>query len=81
MPMQSAKKIIPNSKYGLCKTLTPNKGRLVNTNGSTAQCMAQATEAAMPKLSQDGFIIAVYKMQRYCKIILQISKYKQCKYR
>ena len=32
--------------------LTPNSGKLVMNNGTTAQCMAQATDAAIPKASQ-----------------------------
>lgn len=77
MPMPMAKNIIPNSKYALCRILKPSNGRLVKISGSTAQCMAQTTEAAMPKLSHDGFINAIYKLQRHCKIALQDCKYKQ----
>jgi len=32
--------------------LTPKSGRLVMNNGTTAQWMAQATDAAIPKASQ-----------------------------
>lgn len=44
--------IIPISKDKLLMMLTPNKGRLVSTNGNKAQCMAQATEVATPSASQ-----------------------------
>lgn len=49
--MANARTIINISKLTLLMMFTPNKGRLESTSGSTAQCIAQATEAAIPKAS------------------------------
>jgi hypothetical protein len=35
--------------------LMPKSGRLVSTNGSMAQCIAHASEVAMPNPSQFSF--------------------------
>ena len=41
-----------HSKKRLWIIFTPNKERLVSTNGKIAQCMAQASEVAIPNPSQ-----------------------------
>ncbi len=43
---------MPHSKKELWIMLMPKIGKLLITNGSRAQWMAQATEVAMPKASQ-----------------------------
>jgi len=52
MPMNSAKMIMPHSTQALAKKPKPISGRLVNTNGTIAQWMAQSVEAVMPILSR-----------------------------
>ena len=50
----------------------PNKGKLVRTNGSNAQWMAQAIEVAIPSASQLIFKFMKDKantMQQCCKIL------------
>ncbi len=42
----------------------PNKGRLVATKGSMAQCIAQTTEVVIPRASQ-----FIFKFMRIAKII------------
>jgi hypothetical protein len=49
--MANANPIINISKFALLMMLTPNNGKLDNNRGSTAQWIAQATEAAIPKAS------------------------------
>jgi hypothetical protein len=39
------------SNHVLLMMLIPSTGRLVNTSGKSAQWMAQATEAAIPRAS------------------------------
>lgn len=51
MPIAAANKIIPNSKAVFLMMLIPKMGRLVITSGNTAQCIAQAIEAAIPRAS------------------------------
>ncbi len=43
---------MPYSKDRFSIILTPNSGKLLKNKGNTAQCMAQATEAVIPKASQ-----------------------------
>jgi hypothetical protein len=47
-----ARNTIPVSKAMLCIILTPNKGKLDKNKGNTAQCIAQAIEAVIPRASQ-----------------------------
>jgi hypothetical protein len=49
--MPIARRIINISNQKLLMMLIPRMGRLVMIKGSTAQCIAQATEAAIPKVS------------------------------
>ena len=44
--------IINHSKSLLCRILIPNKGRLVSIKGKMAQCIAHASEVAIPNPSQ-----------------------------
>lgn len=50
--MAKARTTIKISKARFSITLIPKTGRLVKINGSSAQCIAQAREVAMPKVSQ-----------------------------
>jgi|GEM_PF-3355644 len=62
MPIAAASNIIPYSKIGLSIIFIPNMGKLLTISGSTAQCMAQATEAVTPKASQ-LILKAMYKIE------------------
>lgn len=44
--------IIEYSNTGLSIILIPKSGKLDNTKGNKAQCMAQATDAVIPNASQ-----------------------------
>lgn len=63
---------MPTSKARFSIILIPNNGRLLINKGSMAQCMAQASEAPIPKASQLILIftkgIKVSKKQHCCKI-------------
>jgi hypothetical protein len=50
--MINASAIIINSKPWFSIILIPKRGKLLKISGSTAQCMAHATDAAIPKASQ-----------------------------
>jgi hypothetical protein len=50
--MESASKIIKYSKAVLSTMSIQKIGKVVSTIGSTAQCMAQATDVVIPKASQ-----------------------------
>jgi hypothetical protein len=50
--MPKARKIMKYSKEILSMILMPKMGRLVSNSGSTAQCIAQANEVAIPNASQ-----------------------------
>jgi len=50
-PIMSAKIIMLHSTRGLAKNPKPNNGKLVNINGTIAQCMAHNVDAVMPILS------------------------------
>ena len=64
--MQKARAIITASKVPLLIILIPNSGRLLMNNGSNAQCIAQASEAPIPKASQFTLNF-IPKIQRYKK--------------
>jgi len=52
IPTKNANATMMYSKYKLSMMFTPNKGRLLKNNGNNAQCMAQASDVAIPKASQ-----------------------------
>jgi hypothetical protein len=47
--------IIPPSNIPLWMIFMPNSGRLVRNKGSKAQCIAQASDAPIPSISQSTF--------------------------
>ncbi len=47
---------MPHSKKPLWMMLMPNTGNVVTNTGSNAQCIAHATDVAIPKASQFNFI-------------------------
>jgi len=47
---------MPHSNKALWIILIPKTGRLDSITGSSAQCMAQATEVAIPIMSQFTFV-------------------------
>jgi hypothetical protein len=55
------------SNQALSMIFTPNKGKLLNTKGNTAQCIAHAIEVVIPIASQ--FIL---KFMKCAKIIIAI---------
>ena len=50
--MAKATMIMPPSNRVLLIMFMPNRGRLLRNNGNTAQWIAHATEAVMPRVSQ-----------------------------
>jgi hypothetical protein len=52
--------------------LIPNNGRLLTTNGSTAQWIAQASEVAIPNPSQFIFTLIAAKLATFA-ILLQLA--------
>ena len=68
MKNAAAKRSISTQR--LCTSLTPSNGKLLTSSGISAQCMAQATEAAMPIASQlilNGMICKGINLQFCCK--------------
>lgn len=61
-PMAKDKAIIKNSNPVLCSNSIPRMGKLFMSNGSTAQWIAQATEAEIPRASQ---LILSFMLQKY----------------
>ena len=59
-----ANAIIPHSKNELCMMLMPKTGSVLSIKGRRAQCMAQATEVAIPMASQFNFIFIFDCRQR-----------------
>ena len=52
----------------------PNKGNEERTNGSKAQCIAQANEVAIPNPSQFNFTFIQKQRYDICNIVASFNK-------
>lgn len=68
--MQNASTIMKNSNVRLLMIFIPNSGSEVTIRGNKAQCIAHATEAAIPSASQ--FILFIRIIAGCKNILLQL---------
>jgi len=50
IPIMNANRIILHSNQGFAKKPKPNNGKLVNINGTIAQCTAHKADAVIPDI-------------------------------